>query len=303
MPPFQVSRVRDGALRPASLLVVRDGALRSTSMGSGSPGPNNNVLPDPPAGYEPWYEMDFRAQTSIPSEWVPQASGGGNSAGTYRTQNVTLEPGVGLVHTAERAAVGATIYTGKCYARINVPQFRWLRVRARCEGFKSGTWPSFWERPQSGGSGQGEKDTFEGFGGHLYYTQYPRVFGMGWIATSTATYNIGLATVDYDPSDTTNYSATHTFETKQVPGSVTGYYDGVQRGTINASSMSTTAGRAAWAEQFDDPAATWYLRTDFQISGTGSQAGVTNGGPLSDDQVGKFSRWIIEWVQIFTPVS
>jgi hypothetical protein len=258
-------------------------------------------LPAAPAGYTTWYQVDFRnIGTALPALWTPQNRAGGNSAGTYRPQNLAVVPGVGLVHTAERASVGAPIYTGGAYGRINIPQFRWLRFAGRCEGFASGTWPSGWERPQAGGAMQGEKDTMEGFGGHLHYTQYPRIFGGGYIATSPSPYNIGLDTVDFR-IPASEYEATHVYETKQVRGAVTFYCDGVDRGTVNAAGMSTAAARSAWAAQFDDPSATWYFRTDFQISGTGSQAGVTNGGPLSDNQVGKFARWIVEWIQVFVP--
>ena len=253
-----------------------------------------------PSGYKLWDEWDFRNMgTTLPTGWTAQSSAGGNSAGTYRPENVAVVPGVGLVHTAERASVGAPIYTGKVYGRVNVPQFMHVRFKAYMTNYKSGTWPSFWARPQSGGAMEGEKDFVEGFGGHIDGSA-PRIWGGGYIITPYPA--VGVDTVSFNSAiPQATWDSPHVYETQQVPGLVTMWVDGQQMGTISAAGMSTAAARTAYAAQFDNPAATWYFRTDFQISGTGSQAGVSNAGPLTSDQVGKFAKWTIEWVQVFVP--
>ncbi len=267
------------------------------------PPPPPGGLPAPPAGYRSWYEVDFRnIGTQLPAGWVAQSSAGGNSGGTYRPQNVAVVPGTGLVHYAERASVGAPMYTGKVYARLGVPQFCHIRFSARIVNYKVGVWPSFWARPQAGGAMEGEKDYLEAFGGHIDGPE-PRIFGGGYIVTPYPA--VGNDTVDFDPALPPNrWEVSNVYETQQVPGSATMFVNGRNMGTITAAGMSTTAARNAYAAQFDNPNATWYLRTDFQLSYTStSQAGYTNAGPLSPDQVGRFSQWIIEWVQIFVPGS
>jgi hypothetical protein len=261
---------------------------------------NPSAMPAAPTGYKLWNQWDFRNMgTSLPSGWTAQNSPGGNSAGTYRAQNVAVVPGVGLVHTAERDSVGAPIYTGRVFGKVAVPQYMHVRFKAKMTGFKSGTWPSFWARPQSGGSMEGEKDFVEGFAGHISGSA-PRIWGGGYIVTPYPA--VGLDTVSFNTAiPQSTWDSEHVYETQQVPGKATMSVDGTEMGTVTAAGMSTAAARAAYATQFDDPSATWYLRTDFQISGTGTQAGVTNAGLLTSDQVGKFATWTIEWVQVFVP--
>lgn len=249
----------------------------------------------PPPGQSQWYAVDFRQLSTLPAGWTVR-TGGTNAGHTFRAQNVQVTPGVGLEHILERPTVGGAVYSGAVNGNINVPQFCTIRFDAYCTTFRAGTWPSFWARPQSGGAMQGEKDYVEGFGGHIPPSTYPRVWGGGFIVTPYPA--VGVDTVDFAIPEA-QWQARHTYECRQVTGSATFYVDGASKGTVNAAGMSTTAARNAWATQFDNPAATWYLRTDFQADGPGT-TNESNTGIFPADLTGEISRWVIERIAIFT---
>lgn len=271
-------------------------------------------LPAAPAGYKSWYEIDFRnIGTRLPTGWVAQNTGPANAGASYRAQNVAVVPGKGLVHYAERAYVGAPAYSGKVFARLGIPMFAHTRFRAYIKGFKRGVWPSGWMRPQN--SHEGEIDMAEWFGGHLYPYQSSgaRVFGGGFIATPYP--DKGHLHWDFDPllgvpSNNQWIAAMedpHTVELQVRQGEAQMWFDGKNAGVRNSSNMS--AGQNLYNAQFNTASNTWYFRTDLQISGnrdmTGgaANAGDSNAGPLSNDQVGRFAEWVFEYFQVFVPNS
>lgn len=270
-----------------------------------TPGPGRM---GPPTGYKKKYGVDFtNIGTTLPANWVAR-TGKTNNGATFRAQNLSVVPGKGLVHVAERASVGAPIYSGAANGNVGVPQFRYMIWVARMSGFGpgSGCWPSLWERPQSGGSGQGEKDEMEGFAGHIgKEASYPRVFGGGWIITSSGTtYSLGQKVKDYDTIVTADkWNDTHVYESLQTKGKVQFWVDGRDAGSFT---WTATEGSGQWTKQFDDAAALFYLRTDFQIgggtqAGWGANAGDTHAGALSADKVGKFAEWVVESVEVWVP--
>jgi len=250
----------------------------------------------PPPGQALWYSVDFRQLSTLPAGWTAR-TGGTNAGHTFRAQNLQVVPDVGLIHILERPTTGGPVYSGAANGRIGVPQFCTIRFDAYVTRFRPGVWPSFWARPQAGGAMQGEKDYVEGFGGHIPPPSFPRVFGGGFIATSASPYNIGNDTVDY-AIPKAGWETRHTYECRQVAGKADFYLDGTLRGTVNAAGMSTSAARTAWAAQFDNPAATWYLRTDFQSDGP-SNTNSGNTGTFPVDLTGEISRWVVERVAIF----
>ena len=264
----------------------------------------NLPMVGPPSGYKKFYGIDFKGMVtgaSLPANWTAR-TGKTNNGAIFRPDNLKIVNGQGLVHTAERLSTGV-IYSGAANARVGIPQFRYLRLVARCTGFKkgSGLWPSGWERPQSGGSMQGEKDEVEGFAGHLQNpTKYPRIWGSGWIVTSSGDpYNVDQKVVDNDTLvPQSAWNDTHVYESLQTKGKVQFWIDGKDAGSISYNT-------AVWVKQFDDPTALFYYRTDLQVSG-GSyvpggapNAGDTHGGPIDPPVVGELGKWTVESMEVW----
>lgn len=267
-------------------------------QGGSGPAPG----PQPPDGYRTFYSIDWKnAGTTLPAPWEVR-TGKTNNAAQFRAQNVQVQPGVGLVHIAERANRDAQVYSGACNGRIGIPTDRFiLEFVCRCEGFGVGIWPSFWGRPQSGGDMQGEWDFTEGFGGHVPGAPNPsgsRVWGSTLIATNAS----GSYANDTERADwrlpENRWEQTNTIRCQMSSEGLRTWVNGeppydplVQLSNINSSVRS----------QFTQTGKKMYLRTDFQIGDDPDGTPEGEAGPLPDSAVGQFAKWIIERIDVWVP--
>lgn len=220
--------------------------------------------------------------------WTQTNGNRGLDSSYCRAQQTTFSS-AGMKITAERASVGATIYSSDAQGRFYaLPDHFAFEIDWTLGGWVgSGCFPAIWFRPMSG---QGELDLVEYFGGVPSGETYREKTTV--IKTSASPYNIGLVSKPIPVASVAgqDFSGFHTWRYEKVPNQVTLRCDGNLIASITQAQIDTQ-GTGTWAEQFE-AGEQWYPRLTYQF-GPPTNGGTNYAGDVPDTWVDPVNSWML----------